>query len=154
MTDIKKHIQENRYLVDDQFPSEESFDRFLEKAGYARRSKVHTLWPYLASFAAIAAAIAIFVIPRISTRGGINTMTEQEYYASYLTFVNNAMQEVRGYDTTGEWTTMLETMTYEGVPMAEQLPEELPEESRLQILQEHYSTIMDGVTRIIKSSKE
>ena len=145
MMDLEKYIRENREAFDTETPPEGSEERFLErmerKRGAVLRLRILTM----------TAAAAVLAIVTLTLKDGrfLGTGNEPEaVYARYLAEMEDIWETVGPYEDASQ---LLAMVTDEAIPMASQLPEELPARKRADILREYYGTLLDKAEIIRKS---
>ena len=158
MDNLEEYIRLNREAFDEQEVPEGNLMRFEERlAGQVTGRKRPSKWLRFASVAAgIAAAIAAVVIfiNRPGERhkdwfaGVGNDQLEicQTYYGKmaeyYETILKGDFDGTRQFD--------LEAIAGEGIPLVDQLPDEIDPETRAAVLKEYYGALLDGMERLNK----
>lgn len=158
MDNLEEYIRLNREAFDEQEVPEGHLMRFEERlAGQVTGRKRPSKWLRFASVAAgIAAAIAAVVIfiNRPGERhkdwfaGVGNDQLEicQTYYGKmakyYETILKGDFDGTRQFD--------LEAIAGEGIPLVDQLPDEIDPETRAAMLKEYYGALLDGMERLNK----
>ena len=158
MDNLEEYIRLNREAFDEQEVPEGHLMRFEERlAGQVADRKRPLIWLRFASVAAgIAAAVAAVVIfiNRPGERhkdwfaGVGNDQLEicQAYYGKmaeyYETILKGDFDGTRQFD--------LEAIAGEGIPLVDQLPDEIDPETRAAVLKEYYGALLDGMERLNK----
>lgn len=145
MMDLEKYIRENREAFDTETPPEGSEERFLERM---ERKRGATLRLRILTVTAAAAVLAIVTFTHKDGRF-LGTGNEPEaVYARYLAEMEDIWETV-GPDE--DASLLLAMVTDEAIPLANQLPEELPARKRADILREYYGSLLDKAEIIRKS---
>ena len=158
MDNLEEYIRLNREAFDEQEVPEGHLMRFEERlAGQVADRKRPLIWLRFASVATgIAAAVAAVVIfiNRPGERhkdwfaGVGNDQLEicQTYYGKmakyYETILKGDFNGTRQFD--------LEAIAGEGIPLVDQLPDEIDPETRAAVLKEYYGALLDGMERLNK----
>ena len=165
MNNLEEYIRLNREAFDEQEVPEGNLMRFEERlAGQVAGRKSETLRPFkrlrftsvAAGITAVAAAVAAVVIfiNRPGERhkdwfaGVGNDQLEicQAYYGKmaeyYETILKGDFDGTRQFD--------LEAIAGEGIPLVDQLPDEIDPETRAAVLKEYYGALLDGMERLNK----
>lgn len=145
MMDLEKYIRENREAFDTETPPEGSEERFLERM---ERKRGATLRLRILTVTAAAAVLAIVTFTHKDGRF-LGTGNEPEaVYARYLAEMEDIWETVGPYE---DASLLLAMVTDEAIPLANQLPEELPARKRADILREYYGSLLDKAEIIRKS---
>lgn len=156
MDNLEEYIRLNREAFDEQEVPEGHLVRFEERlAGQVAGQKRPLIWFRFASVAAgIAAAVAAVVIfiNRPGERhkdwfaGVGNDQLEicQAYYGKMAEFYETILNG----DFDGTRLSELEAIAGEGIPLVDQLPEEIDPETRAAVLKEYYGALLDGMDRL------
>ena len=162
MDNLEEYIRLNREAFDEQEVPEGHLSRFEERlagqvAGRKSETRRPLIWLRFASVATgIAAAVAAVVIfiNRPGERhkdwfaGVGNDQLEicQAYYGKmaeyYETILKGDLDGTRQFD--------LEAIAGEGIPLVDQLPDEIDPETRAAVLKECYGALLDGMERLNK----
>ena len=159
MNNLEEYIRLNREAFDEQEVPAGHLSRFEERlAGQVAGRKRPLIWLRFASVAtgitAVAAALAAVVIfiNRPGERhkdwfaGVGNDQLEicQAYYGKmaeyYETILKGDFDGTRQFD--------LEAIAGEGIPLVDQLPDEIDPETRAAVLKEYYGALLDGMERL------
>ena len=161
MDNLEEYIRLNREAFDEQEVPEGHLMRFEERlAGQVAVRKRPSKWLRFASVAtgitAVAAAIAAVVIfiNRPGERhkdwfaGVGNDQLEicQAYYGKMAEFYDSILEG--DFDGTRQFD--LEAIAGEGIPLVDQLPDEVDPETRAAVLKEYYGALLDGMERLNK----
>lgn len=156
MDNLEEYIRLNRETFDEQEVPEGHLVRFEERlAGQVAGRKRPLIWFRFASVATgIAAAVAAVVIfiNRPGERhkdwfaGVGNDQLEicQAYYGKMAEFYETILNG----DFDGTRLSELEAIAGEGIPLVDQLPEEIDPETRAAVLKEYYGALLDGMDRL------
>ena len=154
MNNLEEYIRLNREAFDEQEVPEGHLMRFEERLAGRKRPLI---WLRFAStITAIAAAVAavVILIPGPAERhkdwfaGVGNDQLEicQAYYGKmaeyYETILKGDFDGTRQFD--------LEAIAGEGIPLVDQLPDEIDLETRAAVLKEYYGALLDGMERLNK----
>ena len=161
MNNLEEYIRLNREAFDEQEVPEGNLMRFEERlASQVADRKRQWIWLRFASVAtgikAVAAAVAAVVIfiNRPGERhkdwfaGVGNDQLEicQAYYGKmaeyYETILKGDLDGTRQFD--------LEAIAGEGIPLVDQLPDEIDPETRAAVLKDYYGALLDGMERLNK----
>lgn len=130
MTELERYILDNREEFDSEPVPESSRERFMASVAAERRKR-------RVRFAGIAAALAALLTlthePDMETvvKNHHTRLAEKEQDLISLT------QENYPYEIE-EMINSIRSITFEAIPLEEQLPEELPVKERIRILDEYY----------------
>lgn len=156
MDNLDEYIRLNREAFDEQEVPEGHLVRFEERlAGQVAARKRPLIWFRFASVAAgIAAAVAAVVIfiNRPGERhkdwfagvGDDQLEICQAYYGKMAEFYETILNG----DLDGTRLSELEAIAGEGIPLVDQLPEEIDPETRAAVLKEYYGALLDGMDRL------
>lgn len=135
MTELERYILDNREEFDSEPVPESSRERFMASVA-AERRKRRVRFAGLASTgiaAALAAILSLTHEPDMETvvKNHHTRLAEKEQDLISLT------QENYPYEIE-EMINSIRSITFEAIPLEEQLPEELPVKERIRILDEYY----------------
>lgn len=135
MTELERYILDNREEFDSEPVPESSRERFMASVA-AERRKRRVRFTGLASTgiaAALAALLTLTHEPDMETvvKNHHTRLAEKEQDLISLT------QENYPYEIE-EMINSIRSITFEAIPLEEQLPEELPVKERIRILDEYY----------------
>lgn len=155
MDSLEKYIREQAPAFDSESPSEEAREQFLARWEEADRSAGSRRLRFLHwTLPAVAAGLAIlFLVTRPRTADpfqGVESDPEG-IYARYLAQVAEGWQAV-GADENA--AGLLYDLTEESIPLIDQLPEELPEAEKAEILRGYYGTLLEKTDLILKYVKD
>ncbi len=148
MCQLEKFIRNHAEAFDTVGVPDGDERRFLDRWDARSRTRRIVL-PFAA--VALAASLALFLLIRgTGTRDWLKgaEKTPEGIYSGYLAAVSSAW-EILGSDE--QAAEILSGLTEETVPLGDQLPEELSEEERTEILHDYYNTLLDGVEKIRKT---
>ena len=162
MDNLEEYIRLNREAFDEQELPEWHLVRFEERlAGQVADRKRQLIWFRFASVAAgIAAAVAAVVIlmPGQARHDG-NVARHKDWFAgvgndqleicqAYYGKMAEFYETILKGDVDGTRLSELEAIAGEGVPLVDQLPDEIAPETRAAVLKEYYGALLDGMDRL------
>jgi len=143
MNKLEEYIRENAAQLDTALPPESAEEMFLMRWETGQKVRKRRIFFYSLS---VAAAIVILVmVPWMIVNSNPNTV-----YSRYLAAVADAWEVVAADEDAAQ---MLSSITYEAVPLADQLPEDLSPREKVQILNEYYGELLEGVNKVVKTIK-
>lgn len=143
MNKIEEYIRKNAAQFDTALPPESAEELFLLRWEASQKSKKRRIFFYSLS---VAAAVAMLVLlPWKIVGSNPNTV-----YSHYLAAVADAWAVVGADEDAAQ---MLSSLTYEAVPLADQLPEDLTPREQAEILDAYYGELLEGVNKIVKTIK-
>ena len=136
MTELERYILDNREEFDSEPVPESSRERFMASVA-AERRKRRVRFTGLAS-TGIAAALA--AILTLTHQPDMETVIEKHHtrLAEKEQDIISLTQESHPYEME-EMINSIRSITFEAIPLEEQLPEELPVKERVRILNEYYN---------------
>lgn len=165
MTDIKEYIQRNASAFDSaELPEghegrfEAKLDTLLsgaESSGREERKRRKTrmgIFSVLTTAAAAAVAAVIFTnrpSREVDWFAGVADDPTAVYMA-YSEKIAVMYEEIFTKDLDERWETTVGSITNENVAMIDQLPDELDDKTKAQILKEYYGELLNGLDKINK----
>lgn len=165
MTDIKEYIQRNASAFDSaELPEghegrfEAKLDTLLsgaESSGREERKRRKTrmgIFSVLTTAAAAAVAAVIFTnrpSREVDWFAGVADDPVAVYMA-YSEKIAVMYEEIFTKDLDERWETTVGSITNENVAMIDQLPDELDDKTKAQILKEYYGELLNGLDKINK----
>ncbi|MBE6229381.1 MAG: hypothetical protein E7119_02185 [Bacteroidales bacterium] len=167
MNDIEKYIKENMGSFNDSEMPTGHKERFLKKLeaeqkrdagkivqiGNSRESgkktKFHKLMAAISSMAAVIALCLILLTPKESET--IHIQEDNTDYAELMHILESeiiSLSEESNPDVAKEAIKASKRVTFEAVPLDEQLPAELSEREKARILREYYKQKSEGLKKI------
>ncbi|MBQ9185676.1 MAG: hypothetical protein IJ151_07390 [Bacteroidales bacterium] len=154
MTDLEKYIKENGRKMDMAEPSAGHEDRFLDKlerAGKPAASAKIVVWRRFMAVTSLAAAVIIGII-LIKPGAGGSLNADKDWFAdagdspqaifdAYYSQYRQNCTELAEY---GEDET-LAAITREAIPLLDQLPDELSDQEKGEILRSYYGTMLTAM---------
>lgn len=152
MSKLEDYIRSNAGAFDAELPPEGAEERFLAR-WEAGRSRVRIFRTVLPAAAAAALAVLLLLPPAGRGRDWLRSAgnTPESVYAGYIAQVSKAWEKAGPDEDKSE---ILRNLTEETVPLADQLPDELSDAEKADILKEHYNTILDGVHQILAMTEK
>lgn len=146
---IEEYIKENREVFNEGTLPQGHHKRFLEKLQaqenkHAKKQRTFTLLTRTLLSAAAVFLLA-FIIGELS-----GNKKEKDYLALMLQEEEEVIQLISQADPfTGElMLNALENITFEAIPLKEQLPQEISDTQRKEILQAYYKQKTEGIQEI------
>lgn len=143
MNNLEEYIRENAARLDTALTPESAEEMFLLRWEAGQKSRKRRIFFYSLSVAAAVALLA--VLPWKYFNNSPNAV-----YSRYLASVADAWELVGENE---EAAQMLSSLTYEAVPLADQLPEDLSPREQAEILNAYYGELLEGVNKIVKTIK-
>ena len=144
MDDLKRYILENRAGFDDEPVPEGSRGRFMAKAVRTERRRVW-IWAGPAAAAVVAVVFAVSGIYRGKDAGSLEKLM-QEMARSEIEIMalveTNFPQDAEAVGNT------LRSITAEAIPLASLLPDEMPDEERMNVLKDYYGRKAEALDRV------
>ncbi len=160
MDNLEEHIRKNSASFDTELPPEGSEKRFLDRLEEIQGADAGTpsprRLPVRILLYAVSAAAAIALLLIVGRPSGQEEIfrgvadNPEAIYSHYLAELADVWQTV-GPDE--EASSLLDMITEEAVPLADQLPEELSRQERAEILREYYGTLLDNAYKIERTIK-
>ena len=162
-TDFGKYLKEHREDLYEDLP-EGALDRFLERLpGEEKQTSPSRRWVFawktsvaVASLAAAAVLVAVFVfsLRGTGTRGGNYFAAAgndpQKVYSIYL----ERLEAYSSMDVSdSSLDDVIRSITFENIPLLEQLPAEMPLPEKAEVLKRHYGALLDGVDKVVSGSE-
>lgn len=148
MNDLEKYIKDNIDSFNDSEMPIGHKNRFLKKLE-EEKSPVHRIFGIVASIAA-AIVLGLFIFaPKESETIGIQE--DNTDYAELMRILENeiiSLSEESNPDVAKEAIKASKRVTFEAVPLNEQLPAELTEREKARILREYYKQKSEGLKKI------
>jgi len=163
MDDLKLYISENMDLLEEESLPQGDAERFIarlteaDESSGSRKIHFHTsvhrrsipVWRMLA----IPAAAVILVV--FSMRIFTETLSEDslgKVYSSYRAQLMELSSEIVALSESEEdarmYSVVIDNIDFEAIPMSEILPSELTEREKAEIMEQYYSTKLDGIRRL------
>jgi len=148
---LEEYISTNASAFDTECPPEGAEERFLRKLD-AVRPRVRILRAVLPAAAAAVLAVLLLLPPAGHDRDWLRDAgdTPEGIYLSYMGYVSEAWDEAGADEVLA---AQLRSLTEEAIPLIDQLPAELDEASRADIVREHYNTLLNGVHVLMDTTK-
>lgn len=162
MTDFKEYIDNNPEILNDQeLPDghevrfEAKLDTMLEssrKTGHRKRLLTGIFSAMTAVAAAIVAAVIFIDRPVAGEVDWFAGVTDDPVavYMAYSEKIAVMYEEIFTKDLDERWATTVGSITNENVAMIDQLPDELDDKTKAQILKEYYGELLNGLDKINK----
>lgn len=161
MKDLEQYIKENKELFNDGELPMGHHTRFhlkLQEQKPTKKQKTVTL-TYKTATAIILSVAALFIITFIlgdlskkeSAKTISVTIMSPDIYSQKMKHAENEVIELSkqlNERTEEQVLTTLENITFEAIPLAEQLPKELSDTERAKILQDYYKQKTEGIKKI------
>lgn len=154
MDTLKDIIKENKEMFTEQSLPEGDLDRFLaklDKSGVAEPARRPRMKLYRALSLPVAAALILFMGVGIFAKVTSEENQLKRVYVEYCNEVATLSSEIQMM-TVGDDMRMadraVENITFEAIPLEEQLPTELPKREKVQIMKDYYSQKLEGVRRL------
>ena len=154
MDNLEEYIKQNREAFDEQELPEGHLERFearLDAIGDQRRTtKIYRIfWSALA----VAAAMAAVLLLRIPQDNGkdwfANVGNDQvEICEAYYERVAELYEVILTNNPDGSMDSSASSIAEETVALIDQLPDEMDEAAKAEILKEYYGTLLDGLNRM------
>ncbi|MEF9931057.1 MAG: hypothetical protein RSC28_07930 [Bacteroidales bacterium] len=156
MSDLEKYIKENSGLFNSGNLPEGHKERFMAKLKTPKHNNVLTLkYSTIIGMCASVAAILIvtFVLGDFSKQNekqNISVINANIYEQEMQHEKTDVIKLAKQMDTNVEEQalTMLDNITFEAIPLSEQLPNELSIEQKAKILKEYYKQKTEGIKKI------
>jgi len=143
MNKLEEYIRDNAAQLDTALPPESAEELFLMRWEAGQKTRKRRVFFYSLS---IAAAVAmLLVLPWKILNNNPNAV-----YSRYLAAVADAWEVVGANEDAAQ---MLSSLTYEAVPLADQLPEDLSPKAQAEILNAYYGELLEGVNKVVKTIK-
>ena len=158
MKDIERYIRSHVADFDTQEPAPGHEERFLARldakpASTAARSFFGNRSARLLVYALAAFTAALLVLRPSQPRDFRFVPDDPEaIYLAYMDQVAGLYGAVPAGDSVA-WDATMEEITEEGVPLFEQLPDELSRREQARILKAYYSELLEGARQLTKSTK-
>lgn len=166
MTDIKEYIQRNASAFDSaELPEghegrfEAKLDTLLsgaESSGREERKRRKTrmgIFSVLTTAAAAVVAAVIFIDRPVAGEVDWFAGVADDPVAVYMAYSEKIAvmyEEIFTKDLDERWETTVGSITNENVAMIDQLPDELDDKTKAQILKEYYGELLNGLDKINK----
>lgn len=162
MTDFKEYIDNNPEILNDQeLPAghEVRFEARLDAMLDSRRKTCHRKRLFTGIFSAMTAVAAAVVAAVIfidrPVAGEVDWFAgvaddPVAVYMAYSEKIAVMYEEIFTKDLDERWETTVGSITNENVAMIDQLPDELDDKTKAQILKECYGELLNGLDKINK----
>ncbi|MBQ8021585.1 MAG: hypothetical protein IJ255_02695 [Bacteroidales bacterium] len=154
MNEWEKYIRDHAPAFDTEVPAGGAEERFLNRLEGTRTGTGRTVRMLRWLIPAAAAILLVVLLPvrRESRTDWFEGVADNPYavYERYLAEVFQIWQSVGPDETASD---LLRDLTEETIPLAEQLPDEIPEAEQAAILQDYYGTLLDEAARIHEITK-
>ena len=160
MNSLEEYIKSHAADFNSEQPSADAEARFLERfaedgsalRSVRTRSGARRLLRFALPAAAAAVAALLLLQPTPHAKDWLpgSGNTPEGIYLDYLAQVAGVWEKNILDDDS---SSQLRSLTEETIPLIEQLPEELSDSEKAEILHEYYNTILDGVNTLIQRTK-
>ncbi|MBR6416748.1 MAG: hypothetical protein IKS22_11720 [Bacteroidales bacterium] len=159
---FEKYLSDHREDLYEDLP-EGALDRFLERLPDEEKESSPSkgwifAWKTTLAMVSAAAAIVLVAVIAFSVKGpsgkgyfaaaGNDPERVYQMYISRLQSITSSVGE--GSDLRDE----ISTVTFEAIPLLEQLPSEMSLQDKASVMKTHYGAILDGVDRMISGEGE
>ena len=171
MDNLEEYIRLNREAFDEQEVPEGHLVRFEERlAGQVagqkdsetgRKGRIYRpfKWLRFATVAVAAAVVAVVILMPGQARHDGNVAWHKDWFAgvgndqleicqAYYGKMAEFYETILNGDFDGTRLSELEAIAGEGIPLVDQLPEEIDPETRAAVLKEYYGALLDGMDRL------
>lgn len=136
MTELERYISSNAGAFDSEPVPAGSRERFMASVAAERRKR--RIWYMAMAINGIAAALAALI--RIGYQPDMENILEKHY--TRIAETELAIISIAGTDHPDEIEEVMSSIhsiTFESIPMEEQLPDEIPLKERIRILNDYYN---------------